>query len=373
MKRFMCGLLVGVMTLSCAPMAFAKSKITVNVDKDELVFDVEPQIINDRLMVPMRVIFEKLKAKVDYIEAEKAVVAIKGNKLIRFVINSDYMEITDGNADTKKVALDSPATIIDGRTLVPARAVAESFGCGVSWDGNTKTVQINTDGSIAKPEQKKEKWVVTKETYYWDGNEEYRSEYEYDGAGNKTQENRYAYYYDYGEGSTKFSLNKCKFEYDSAGNQTKNTWYYEYGTVWNEYQYDSKGNAIKETTHSYDGTVYETVFEYDSNGNITREISRYSDGSVYEFKYDYTYDSKGNRVSGVRYYNDGRTTTAVWMKYEYDGAGNLKKETEEFSDGRVYEYKYEYNSDGNLKKKTAYENGYELSRTEYEYTKITIK
>lgn len=36
--------------------------------------------------------------------------------------------------------------ISDGRTLVPLRFIAESFGAEVSWDGDTKTVSINAEG-----------------------------------------------------------------------------------------------------------------------------------------------------------------------------------------------------------------------------------
>jgi len=41
-----------------------------------------------------------------------------------------------------RIALDVPAKIVGGRTLVPARAVAESFGADVQWDQATRTVTI---------------------------------------------------------------------------------------------------------------------------------------------------------------------------------------------------------------------------------------
>ena len=42
------------------------------------------------------------------------------------------------------VASGVPAKIVSQRTLVPARAVSESFGCRVVWEGATKTVVIIT-------------------------------------------------------------------------------------------------------------------------------------------------------------------------------------------------------------------------------------
>ena len=41
--------------------------------------------------------------------------------------------------------LDTPPQIIDGNTLVPVRAVAESFDCKVDWNDDTRTVEIYTN------------------------------------------------------------------------------------------------------------------------------------------------------------------------------------------------------------------------------------
>ncbi len=287
MKKFMCGLLVGVMTLACTPTAFAKSGIKVNVDGNELVFDVEPQIINERLMVPMRVIFEKLNAAVEYSEADKIVVAQKGDRIISFKIDVDYMMIWDANSDQKFYAIDSAPTIINGSTLVPARAVAESFGCGVSWDAKTKTVYINTDGTIVKTEAPKMgKWVVTKETNddCFDGLTGW-VEYEYNIAG-KT---------------------RIVTKYDANGKVKQR----------NEYNYDvAKINTEKEDLSSgsdIDGG-FSWVVEHDSAGNVTKVIY-YLLGKVYR-----------------------------WYEMEYDSAGNMTKETEYSSDGSPYRWhEYEYN------------------------------
>mgnify|MGYP000246646339 CR=1 FL=1 len=42
----------------------------------------------------------------------------------------------------KAVTLDVPAQLINDRTLVPVRAIAEAFGCNVDWNSNTQTVTI---------------------------------------------------------------------------------------------------------------------------------------------------------------------------------------------------------------------------------------
>lgn len=42
----------------------------------------------------------------------------------------------------KELNPDVPAQIIDGRTMIPARFVAEALGASVSWDANTNSVII---------------------------------------------------------------------------------------------------------------------------------------------------------------------------------------------------------------------------------------
>lgn len=41
--------------------------------------------------------------------------------------------------DTAKVETDTPPTVVDGRTLVPVRAIFESIGATVDWDAATST------------------------------------------------------------------------------------------------------------------------------------------------------------------------------------------------------------------------------------------
>jgi len=42
----------------------------------------------------------------------------------------------------QNITLDVPAQLIGGRTLVPTRAVAESFGAEVGWEREASTVTI---------------------------------------------------------------------------------------------------------------------------------------------------------------------------------------------------------------------------------------
>ena len=89
-------------------------------------------------MVPLRAIFEALGASVEWDDSTKTVTSERGDTKVSLTIGEAEI-IVNGEAK----ALDVPGQIVDSRTLVPVRAIAESFGCEVGWDDPTKTVTIN--------------------------------------------------------------------------------------------------------------------------------------------------------------------------------------------------------------------------------------
>ena len=99
--------------------------------------DVPPTIINDRAMVPLRAIFEALGALVSWDGETQTVFAINNNTVIAMQIGQDAMY-----SNGERIELDSPSVIIEDRTLVPVRAIAEAFGNNVDYDAETKTVTI---------------------------------------------------------------------------------------------------------------------------------------------------------------------------------------------------------------------------------------
>lgn len=111
--------------------------VSILVNGDEIEFDQPPIIVEERTLVPVRAIFEELGATVEWIQDTQTVVAQRDGKIITLQIDSNVMRV--GNED---VELDVPAQIINDRTLVPVRAVAEAFECTVDWDGLTSTVII---------------------------------------------------------------------------------------------------------------------------------------------------------------------------------------------------------------------------------------
>ena len=70
----------------------AKSNdITVTYDGENISFDVQPEIVDDRVMVPMRTIFETFGAKVKWNSDTQTITAKKKSKTIQMTIGSSDM------------------------------------------------------------------------------------------------------------------------------------------------------------------------------------------------------------------------------------------------------------------------------------------
>lgn len=110
-------------------------KILVNGEKVES--DVSPIIVDDRTLVPVRAIFEALGAEVDWDKNTRTVISKMGESTVSMQIGNKTITV---NGEVKEI--DVPAQIVNDRTLVPVRAVSESYGCLVDWDAETRTVII---------------------------------------------------------------------------------------------------------------------------------------------------------------------------------------------------------------------------------------
>ncbi len=117
-----------VKDLVTVELAIGNSNSKVN-GKDKSV-DVPPTIINNRTMVPLRFIGEALGAEFDWDAKTRTVTVVLGEKELKLVID----KLTPG--------LDVPATIVNGRTLVPVRYVSENFGANVTWFPTERKVSI---------------------------------------------------------------------------------------------------------------------------------------------------------------------------------------------------------------------------------------
>lgn len=153
MKKIILTVLITAMalTLFSGALSVSADEVKVEIDGVSVDFDVPAQIIDGRTMVPLRKIFEEIGALVKWDNETETVTTRKSSKTITLSIGSSELFIDKGDTDdegnpiTETVTLDVPAQIVSGRTLVPARAISESFGLNVNWDEDSKKVLIASD------------------------------------------------------------------------------------------------------------------------------------------------------------------------------------------------------------------------------------
>ena len=139
MKKTLLSVLAVTMTVLClAVFASADSPVTVTLNGEKIdcaSYGQEAEIVEGRTLVPLRAIFEALGASVERNGETKTVTSVLDETEIKLTIGEKALY---KNGET--VELDVPAQIMNGRTMVPVRAISESFGVNVEWDGETRTV-----------------------------------------------------------------------------------------------------------------------------------------------------------------------------------------------------------------------------------------
>lgn len=122
--------------LSC----LAQDNIFVFVNNHQVKFDQQLVTINGRTLVPLRAIFEALNTDTEWDGKTQTVVGTKADIKVSLTIGN-----TTAYVNNVPIQLDVPATIINGRTVVPVRFIAETMKCNVGFQEKTHSIYI-TDG-----------------------------------------------------------------------------------------------------------------------------------------------------------------------------------------------------------------------------------
>lgn len=113
--------------------------VTIKLNGKTLESDVPAVIIDDRTLVPIRVITESTGAQVGWDGQKYQVTINTGDKQVIMNINDNEMQVNG-----KPVTLEVPPKLINDRTMVPVRAITEVLGLKVEWDASTYTVLLNS-------------------------------------------------------------------------------------------------------------------------------------------------------------------------------------------------------------------------------------
>jgi len=132
-----------------APGGNAQSNIHVLFKGSEIAFSGgKPIIKNGTTLVPFRKIFETLGFNVKWVGAKQQAIGTKEGLTIELTINGNTAKVNG-----KNVALDTPAQIVNGNTLIPLRFLAENSGYGVSFSssGGITTIKIEEGTGTSNP------------------------------------------------------------------------------------------------------------------------------------------------------------------------------------------------------------------------------
>ncbi len=154
-NRVLISMIIAILTIFSA-VSFA-ADVRVQLDGEYLDFTdangdvVNPQIINNRTMVPMRKIFETYGAQISWDDATRTVVATTEGKEITLTINSEVATVKDlSTGMVETVALDSVPVIVNNRTLVPLRFISEGLDKTVGWDNDERVAIIIDFAKLAE-------------------------------------------------------------------------------------------------------------------------------------------------------------------------------------------------------------------------------
>jgi len=97
-----------------------------------------PVILSGHTMVPARDILEPVGAVISWNTSTQSVYIALEEDLIILEINNDVASF-----NSSRISMASPARIINDRTMIPVRFVAETLGFDVTWDESTRIVYID--------------------------------------------------------------------------------------------------------------------------------------------------------------------------------------------------------------------------------------
>jgi len=144
MKNSIKGL--SLMSLAFVSAMAAAQDISVTVDGKEVNFtNGGPRQVDGRVLVPLRGVFQKMGATVQWKPARREISATNGSMSVNLRIGD-----REATVDGKVVTMDVPAMIVDGATMVPIRFVSESLGADVHWNESQQLVEILSGNGVGR-------------------------------------------------------------------------------------------------------------------------------------------------------------------------------------------------------------------------------
>lgn len=115
--------------------------VDIEINDRYIKTDAEPTMINDSVYVPARCIAENLGADITWDDASGTTTVTLASKTISLTRGKDSAVV---NGQTKTMT--GPMCIINNRTMIPVRFLAQELGADVSWNATFYTVELKKSG-----------------------------------------------------------------------------------------------------------------------------------------------------------------------------------------------------------------------------------
>lgn len=139
-SKKMLAVLLGMMIMGSSVSVMAKSEVKVTINNEIVNFEEVAPFVdqNNRTLVPLRFISEKLGAQVKWEKQTKQVTVFQDSQEVVLTVGQAKM-LVNGEA----VTMDTKPVMQDGSVFVPVKYISEVLGVETKWIAEENTVAIS--------------------------------------------------------------------------------------------------------------------------------------------------------------------------------------------------------------------------------------
>ncbi|OEH94455.1 DUF3993 domain-containing protein [Bacillus solimangrovi] len=126
-------------------LAYHNEQISLKINGNRIILAQNPIIQNERTLIPLRAVSEHLNGEVLWDKHDQKIMIQKGDKLIKLWIGKKQAFVNE-----EAITLDTPAIVVNNRTMVPTRFVSEALDAVVEWEDYSNTINILSEDVITK-------------------------------------------------------------------------------------------------------------------------------------------------------------------------------------------------------------------------------
>lgn len=142
MKKIILVIILGIMLTYVIPgvPSYTEDEVQIYINGHHLPLESQPVIENGTTLVPVRKIFAVLGSEVEWEDETRTVTGEFGDMEIRLVMDSNQVLVND---QVRSMAV--APRIIQDRSYIPVRFIAETFGARVQWMEDERAVYIDSE------------------------------------------------------------------------------------------------------------------------------------------------------------------------------------------------------------------------------------